>query len=45
MVVWFNDCVFGLSGQMANLTIAMVDPVPYNSILSRSLCDSFDCEL
>ena len=27
-----------------NLTIAMVDPIPYNRYASRSLCESIDCE-
>ena len=42
LIAWFNDCVFGLSGQITNLMIAMVNPVPYNSVHTRSLCDSFD---
>ena len=45
LIVWINDCVFGLSGQIAYLIIVMVNSVPYNSIHARSLCDSFDCKL
>ena len=30
--MWFNDCVLGKSGQVANPIIAMVDPIPYYSI-------------
>ena len=36
-----NDYV---SGQIVNLTIAMVNLVSYNRIHSRSLCESIDCE-
>ena len=32
LIAWFNDCVLGKSGQIANPIIAMVDPVPYYSI-------------
>ena len=32
LIAWFNDCSFGFSGQIANLMIVMVDPIPYNSI-------------
>ena len=32
LIAWFNDCVLGKSGQTANPTIAMIDPVPYYSI-------------
>ena len=37
LIAWFNDCVLGKSGQIANPIIAMVDPVPYYSIRAR-LC-------
>ena len=35
LIVWFNDCVVGKSGQIANPIIAMVDPIPYYSIHAR----------
>ena len=35
LIVWFNDCVLGKSGQIANPIIAMVDPVLYCSIRAR----------
>ena len=34
------DCAFGLSGQIANLMIAMIDPVPYNSIPAILIANS-----
>ena len=35
LIMWFNDCVLGKSGQIANLIIAMVDPIPYCSICTH----------
>ena len=32
LIAWFNDCILGKSGQIANPIIAMVDPVPYYSM-------------
>ena len=32
LIVWFNDCVLGKSGQIANLIIAKVDSILYYSI-------------
>ena len=29
LIAWFNDCVLGRSGQIANPIIAMIDLVPY----------------
>ena len=29
LIAWFNECVLGKSGQIANPIIAMVDPVLY----------------
>ena len=29
LIAWFNDCILGKSGQIANPRIAMVNPVPY----------------
>ena len=26
LIAWFNDCIFGLSGQIVTLMIAIVDP-------------------
>ena len=37
LIAWFNDCVLGRSGQIANPIIAMVDPVLYYSTHTR-LC-------
>ena len=37
LFAWFNDCVLGKSGQIANPIIAMVDPISYYSIRAR-LC-------
>ena len=37
LIVWFNDCILGKSGQIAIPIIVMVDPVPYYSIRAR-LC-------
>ena len=37
VIAWFNDCVLGRSGRIANPIIAMIDPVPYYSIHAR-LC-------
>ena len=31
LIVWFNDSVLGKSGQIANLIIVKVDPLPYYS--------------
>ena len=31
LIVRFNDCVLGNSGQHANPIIAKVDPIPYHS--------------
>lgn len=35
LIVWFNGCVLGKSGQTTNLIIANVDPAPYYSIRTR----------
>ena len=32
LITWFNDCVLGKSGQIANPIVAKVNPVPYYSI-------------
>ena len=32
LIAWFNDCILGKSGQIANLIIMIVNPVPYYSI-------------
>ena len=32
LIAWFNDCIFGKSGQIANPIIAKDDPIPYHSI-------------
>ena len=37
LIAWFNDCILGKSGQIANPTIVKVDPVPYYSIRTH-LC-------
>ena len=37
LTAWFNDCVLGKSGQIANPIIAMVDPVLCYSICAH-LC-------
>ena len=46
LIAWFNDCILGKSGQIANLIIAMVDPVPYYSIRAHVyVCEFITCEL
>ena len=37
LIAWFNDCVLPWSSQIANLIIALIDPVPYYRIRA-SLC-------
>ena len=32
LIAWFNDCVLPWSSQIANVIIALVDPVPYYRI-------------
>ena len=41
LIAWFNDCVLGKSGQIANPIIVMVDPVPYIIVY---VCESINCE-
>ena len=35
LIVWFNNCVLGNSGQIANPIIVMVDPVLYYIVYSH----------
>ena len=37
LIAWFNDCILGKSGKIANPIIVMVNPVLYYSIRAR-LC-------
>ena len=39
LIAWFNECVLGKSGQIANPIIAMVDPVLYAYVYA---CESIN---
>ena len=46
LIAWFNDCVVGRSGQIANSIIAMVDPVRYYSIHTHvNVCESINLRM